>query len=189
MFPALFPVCSHSRPVDSLSSQCSGFPSLTSMDAIPSSLSYIQQPGTLGTVGTGLKRHELGLAPTRNRRGTLGTTQQSTSTRIDSGRKPVLAKQRRGYHPNCAPGDDESVLPWQPRTTTSTSPNDLLAQAEKFGRQPRPHCRRPGGGCVGARSRGRARERRRQLGLKSDKEVEAVVDRAISEYRNEQRGR
>ena len=32
-------------------------------------------------------------------------------------------------------------------------------------------------------------ERRRQLGLKSDEEVEAVVDRAISEYRNEQHGR
>jgi hypothetical protein len=32
-------------------------------------------------------------------------------------------------------------------------------------------------------------ERRRQLGLKSDEEVEAVVDRAISEYRNVQRGR
>ena len=32
-------------------------------------------------------------------------------------------------------------------------------------------------------------EHRRQLGLKSDEEVEAVVDRAISEYRNEQRGR
>jgi len=32
-------------------------------------------------------------------------------------------------------------------------------------------------------------ECRRQLGLKSDEEVEAVVDRAISEYRNEQRGR
>lgn len=32
-------------------------------------------------------------------------------------------------------------------------------------------------------------ERRRQLGLKSDEEVEAVVDRAITEYRNEQRGR
>jgi len=32
-------------------------------------------------------------------------------------------------------------------------------------------------------------ERRRQLGLKTDGEVEAAVDRAISEYRNEQRGR
>ncbi len=32
-------------------------------------------------------------------------------------------------------------------------------------------------------------ECRRQLGLKSDEEVEAVVDRAISEYRNEQRSR
>jgi hypothetical protein len=32
-------------------------------------------------------------------------------------------------------------------------------------------------------------ERRRQRGLKYDEEVEAVVDRAISQYRNEQRGR
>lgn len=32
-------------------------------------------------------------------------------------------------------------------------------------------------------------ERRQQLGVKSDEEVDAVVDRAISEYRNEQRGR
>jgi hypothetical protein len=76
MFPGLFPVCSHSRPVDSLSSQCSGFPGLTSMDAMQSSLRYIQQPGTLGTVGTRLKRQELGLAHTRNRRGTPGTRQQ-----------------------------------------------------------------------------------------------------------------
>ena len=73
VFPVLFPVCSHSRPVDSLRSQCSGFPGLTSMDAMPSSLPCIQQPGTLGTVGTGLNRHELGSAHTRNRRGTLGT--------------------------------------------------------------------------------------------------------------------
>jgi hypothetical protein len=86
VFPALFPVCSHSRPVDSLRSQCSGFPGLTSMDALPSSLPYIQQPGTLGTEGTGLKRHELGLAPTRNRRGTLGTSHRihSAFTRATS---------------------------------------------------------------------------------------------------------
>ena len=64
VFPALFPVCSHSRPVDSLSSQCSGFPGLTSMDAMPSSLPYTQQPGTLGTLGTGLK--ESGLAYDRD---------------------------------------------------------------------------------------------------------------------------
>jgi len=32
-------------------------------------------------------------------------------------------------------------------------------------------------------------ERRWHLGLKSDEEAEAVVDRAISEYRDEQRGR
>jgi len=32
-------------------------------------------------------------------------------------------------------------------------------------------------------------KRRQQLGLKSDEEVEAAVERAISEYRNEQRGR
>ena len=32
-------------------------------------------------------------------------------------------------------------------------------------------------------------ERRRQLGLNTDEEVEAVVNRAISEYRNERRGR
>jgi hypothetical protein len=32
-------------------------------------------------------------------------------------------------------------------------------------------------------------ERRRRLGLKTDEEVEAVVDRAISEYRNRLRGR
>ncbi len=74
MFRALFPVCSHSRPVDSLSSQCSRFPGMTSMDVMPSYLPYIQQPGTLGTVGTGLKRHELGLAHKRNRLGTLGTS-------------------------------------------------------------------------------------------------------------------
>jgi len=32
-------------------------------------------------------------------------------------------------------------------------------------------------------------QRRRQLGLKTDEEVEAVVDRAIYEYRKEQRDR
>jgi hypothetical protein len=32
-------------------------------------------------------------------------------------------------------------------------------------------------------------DRRRRLGLKSDEEVDAVVDRAITEYRNAQRGR
>ena len=100
VFPALFPVCSHSRPVDSLSSQCSGFPGLTSMDTMPSSLICIQQPGTLGTSGTGLKRHEMDLAHTRNRRGTLGTRQQNSSTQIDSGRKSVLCKPaQRLPHP------------------------------------------------------------------------------------------
>ena len=47
MFPALFPVCSHSRPVDCLSSPSSGFPGLISMDAMSSSFPYIQQPGAL----------------------------------------------------------------------------------------------------------------------------------------------
>jgi len=41
-------------PVDSLRSQCSGSPGMRSMDVMPSSFRYIQQPGTLGTVGTGL---------------------------------------------------------------------------------------------------------------------------------------
>ena len=90
MFPvflALFPVCSHSRPVDSLRSQCSGSPGMSSMDVMPSSFRYIQQPGTLGTVGTGCNptaQHELGLAHTRHRRGTLGTShrQHRAFTRV-----------------------------------------------------------------------------------------------------------
>jgi len=40
-----------------------------------------------------------------------------------------------------------------------------------------------------SKSEREGQERGRQLGLKPDEEVEAVVDRAISEYRNGQRGR
>src|SRR5437899_96632 len=111
-------------------SQCSGFPGLTSMDAMPSSLPYIQQPGTLGT---GLKRHGFRLAHTRNRRGTLGTRQQNSSTRIDGGRKPVLCKTaQRQHHPNCAPGDNESKAAMATTDNNLHIPDDLLAQAEKL---------------------------------------------------------
>ena len=68
VFPALFPVCSHSRPNEFLEFPVFWISSSISMDAMPSSLPYIQQPGTLGTLGTGLKRHELGPAHTWNRR-------------------------------------------------------------------------------------------------------------------------
>ena len=75
---------------------------LTYMDEIPSSLRIFNNQEHWEH-GNEVETARVGLAPTWNRRGTLGTTQQSTSTRIDSGRKPVLAKQRWGCHPNCAP--------------------------------------------------------------------------------------
>ena len=62
-FPVLFPVCSHSCPMDSLSSQCPACSGMTPMDVMPSSLPYLQQQGTLGTLGTELKLHDLGLVP------------------------------------------------------------------------------------------------------------------------------
>jgi len=45
-------------------SQCSGFPGLTSMDALPSSLPYIFNTRNTGNSGNGWQ--ELGGAPTRN---------------------------------------------------------------------------------------------------------------------------
>ena len=88
-------------------------------------------------------------------------------------------------------------LPWATTDNNLHIPDDLLAEAEKL-----------------AVSQGRTadelaadalkrylahewlnkielegQERRRQLWLKTDVEVEAAVDRAISEYRNEQRCR
>ena len=73
VFPVLFPVCSQSGSMNSLRSQCSGFAAAIHMDAVVWLCQYLQPPGTLGTLGTGLKRHELGTARTWNRRGTLGT--------------------------------------------------------------------------------------------------------------------
>ena len=41
-------------------------------------MSYIQQPGTLGTVGTGLKRHEFGLAHRVEQTWNTGNSPQNT---------------------------------------------------------------------------------------------------------------
>ena len=86
--------------MDSLRSQCSGFPAVTPMDAVPSYLPYIQQPGTLGTLGTGLKRHELGLAHTGNRRGTPGTNWWKA--RGDAGADRYSFYDRSGALPSIA---------------------------------------------------------------------------------------
>ena len=75
-FPVLFPACSQSFPGESVRSRCSAFPAVTRMDAVPSMSNYIQQPGTLRTLGTGLKRNEFGLAALGTRLGTPGTNWQ-----------------------------------------------------------------------------------------------------------------
>ena len=53
--------------------QCSGFPALIPIDAVHG-IHIIQEPGTLGTMGTTLKRHEFSSPAPWNRRGTLGTS-------------------------------------------------------------------------------------------------------------------
>src|SRR5262249_13129666 len=73
VFPLLFLVCSQSGSVNSLRSQCSAFPATTHMNTVVLLWPYPQPPGTMGTQGTRLKRHELGSPHTWNRRGTLGT--------------------------------------------------------------------------------------------------------------------
>jgi hypothetical protein len=77
-FPVLFPPCSQSFPGESVRSRRSAFPAATHMDVVPSISNYIQQPGTLRTLGTGLKRNgfgfELGSAHMWNRRGTTGNS-------------------------------------------------------------------------------------------------------------------
>src|SRR5438552_15427643 len=73
VFSAVFPVCSQSGSMNSLRSQCSGFPATTHIHAVVSLWPYLQPPGTLGTLGTRLTRHELGSVHMWNRRGTLGT--------------------------------------------------------------------------------------------------------------------
>src|SRR5260370_31259037 len=57
------------------------------MDVVGSLLPYVQPLGILGTLGTGLKRHELGSRHTWNRRGTLVT---------DRWRRRSAQNQRRG---------------------------------------------------------------------------------------------
>ena len=62
VFPVSFPVRSQSGPMDCCRSQCSEFPDVTTVSVLPLSMPYIQQPGTPGTLGTGLKRDELDLS-------------------------------------------------------------------------------------------------------------------------------
>jgi hypothetical protein len=71
-FQVLFPACSQSFPGESVRSRCSGFTAVTHMDVVPSLSNYIQQPGTLRTLGTGLKRHDFGLARAGNETGNSG---------------------------------------------------------------------------------------------------------------------
>jgi len=75
-FPVLFLECSQSFPGESVRSRCSGFPAVTLMDVVPSISNYLQQPGTLRTSGTGLKRNDFGLAAQGTRLGTPGTNWQ-----------------------------------------------------------------------------------------------------------------
>ena len=92
------------------------------MDVMPSSSRYIQQPGTLGTVGTGWKQHELGLAHTRNRRGTLGTShrQHRAFTR-------VMQSGHVGLNSICG-----SVCPVFIRRCVAPSPHLLLMGTGAF---------------------------------------------------------
>ena len=75
-FPVLFPACSQSFPGESVRSRCSAFPAVTHMDVVPSISNYIQQPGTLRTLGTGLKRNDFGFGRAGTRLGTPGTNWQ-----------------------------------------------------------------------------------------------------------------
>ena len=81
--------CSQSVPslgaMDSSSSQCSGFPALIPIDAVTCAIHIVQEQGTLGTLGTGLKRHEFSLPAAWNRRGTLGTGPHEASPGTNSG--------------------------------------------------------------------------------------------------------
>ena len=61
MFPVLFPVCSHSRPVNPLSSQCSGFSGLKSMDGMPSSSSINSTTKNTGNSGNTVETARIGL--------------------------------------------------------------------------------------------------------------------------------
>jgi hypothetical protein len=69
--------------MDSSSSQCSGLPALILIDAVRYAVHIVQEQGTLGTMGTGLKRHEFGLPAAWNRRGTLGTGPQNAPKLLD----------------------------------------------------------------------------------------------------------
>src|SRR5215472_4830909 len=80
-YPILFPVCSQSHRMISLRSQCSGFLATTRMDVMPSLFLYLQQQGTLGTLGTALRRQRLVANPHGTRLGTLdrpGNTQPAS---------------------------------------------------------------------------------------------------------------
>jgi hypothetical protein len=97
--------------------------------------------------------------------------------------------------PNWTPGDNESEAAMATTDNNLHIPGDLLAQAEKLaGSQGR-----TADDLADALKRYLAHEwlnkieregeeRGWQLGVKSDQEIETVVDRAISEYRNGQRG-
>ena len=76
VFPVLFPVCSQSQTNEFLVFPVFRISSQDPYGYSASLLPYSQQPGTLGTLGTGLKRHELGSVHTWNRLGTLGTAKR-----------------------------------------------------------------------------------------------------------------
>jgi hypothetical protein len=112
---------------------------------------------------------------------------------------PILltGSARKGKHGSCAPGDNEIEAAMATTDNNLHIPDDLLAQAEKLAAS---QGRTANDLAADALNRYLAhewlnkiehegQERQRQVGLKTDEEVEAVVERAISEYRNEQRGR
>src|SRR5260370_23381784 len=70
--PVCYRACSHSFPGESVRSRCSAFPAVTHMDVVPSISDYIQQPGTLRTLGTGLKWNDFGLGRAGNKTGNPG---------------------------------------------------------------------------------------------------------------------
>jgi len=68
-FPVLFPASSHVLSRKCPSSRCSGLPLLTHIDVLPKLIDTMKQLGTWGTLGTGLKRHDIAADQAGNRTG------------------------------------------------------------------------------------------------------------------------
>jgi hypothetical protein len=70
-------------------SRCSAFPAVIYLDVVPSLSNYIQQPGTLGTLGIGLKRNGFGLDRAWNKTGNSGNELVERTGRRGADRCPL----------------------------------------------------------------------------------------------------